>query len=879
MKDKNKNLSKNQISTWENIPKEKWKNLPKNPEITNKLKNLNYEEYQFTTLLKNIRLRGENYFKNKKENPTTNTDIDPYGSLINILADENLLRASARSLQKNKGSMTPGTTNSTADAISEDLYKDISQKIKTGLYEWQPIRRIMIPKPGKTEKRPLGLPDFCDKIVQKGITTILTAIYEPEFEYYDTNAGFRERKDPTHNIENIKSKANFSNYVIEGDIKGAYDNVKQSKLMEILNKKIKCKKFLKIIRQGLKAGTMHDNVFTDTFTGIPQGGIASPILFNIYMHEFDKFVVDELKNEINTINQSENKTQSQVNPDYECIRSQARRQKNRIENKSSISELLKRKSKVDFSIILEQISKLGMTDTVYNTNQLKEYLKEYKTLNLSDQELSVFREYQRTRTKGLKKLSDFTYAERSMIGKSNRRVHVARILKNQARNYFTKNPENTQQIQTEIKETRTEKFLDYKHQLMETTYRAKEENLKIQYYYQRYADDWTFWMKGSREDAKKIKLIIASFLKEKLNLELSIEKTKITNIHKEKAQFLGFEIYKQTNPLIRKTSKQSLIPQRFNNIQVHPDVQRLENRFKLKKFLIGGKPREIGFLTVLQDHEIITKYNQFMTGLCNYYIRTISYPSRLNRWIYILYFSCIKTIATKHRITVKEVINRYGYTDISVPDLDKNNIKATDLRIASSYTLNKEEKWSVLLNYKELMFIILQLRKNYQQQNQNNTFTQITIDFMKLNKFNTRTKFKETTCCSICGIGPPAQLVNHHIKPIKHSGGKFTGYRGFDKLVASLGRKQLTVCQPCHTYIHRGWYNGMSLDELYDVRLIAPEGIIKLTTPGMLKGVPKSQSSIREFDINKKNRTYFNALYNSFLKEKLNESKKNISKQ
>jgi hypothetical protein len=193
-----------------------------------------------------------------------------------------------------------------------------------------------------------------------------------------------------------------------------------------------------------------------------------------------------------------------------------------------------------------------------------------------------------------------------------------------------------------------------------------------------------------------VKELAAKFLKEKLGLTLSENKTKITDLYKNKANFLGFEIFYQRNKLNRKVNKGSeslaSITQRFGTMQFHPDVDRLEKRFILKKYMTkNGFPKEVGFLTALQDHEIIIKYNQFMLGLGNYYIRQIAYPSALCRWFYILYYSCIKTLATKHKTTVKDIIKTYGHLDLSNPTVNRLKPAATDLRIIANYK-KKQQK-------------------------------------------------------------------------------------------------------------------------------------------------------------------------------------------
>jgi Type II intron maturase len=346
-------------------------------------------------------------------------------------------------------------------------------------------------------------------------------------------------------------------------------------------------------------------------------------------------------------------------------------------------------------------------------------------------------------------------------------------------------------------------------------------------------------------------------------MTINPEKTRITNPRINKVFFLGFEIFYQRNPLIIKRSipaSPEPFTQRFTNLQVHPERDRIIKGFLEKKYIDKyGMSRGVGFLTVMTDQEIISKFNSFMIGIGNYYIRQISYPSRLNKFHYILYYCCIKTLAAKHKTTTKSIIKQYGYKDISIP-YKKGKTQATDLRICVKFSRDQKTLWRTLLNYKEFMYRIKTTKAQMKPPNY--------VDFNTLHKVNFRTAFKLVTACAVCGS--KEHLQNHHIKPLKHGGGKFKGFNGFDKLVAALGRKQIPVCRKCHKNIHDGLYYGMSLSDLYDVRIVAPENYIELPatenpTPVYGKSgeyIPKDQGIIICDD----NKTYYNQAFENYQK-------------
>jgi retron-type reverse transcriptase len=113
-------------------------------------------------------------------------------------------------------------------------------------------------------------------------------------EAANCNFGFRSYKSPHDALNKIYSQSQGANNAIEGDIKAAFDNVNPTTMIKILSKRISDKKFLKLIEEGFACGLIDKGKFEHTLLGTPQGGIASPILFNIYMHEFDQFVLNSI---------------------------------------------------------------------------------------------------------------------------------------------------------------------------------------------------------------------------------------------------------------------------------------------------------------------------------------------------------------------------------------------------------------------------------------------------------------------------------------------------------------------------------------------------------------------------------------------------------
>lgn len=217
-------------------------------------------------------------------------------------------------ISKNKRALIKGyEDDNIMKSFGVEKAKIIINKIKKGTYSFKPVKRTWISKPGKKTKRLLDIPTQSDRIVQEAIRAILEAIYEPVFEEHaeltnnlNNNYGFRPQKSCWTAITQIEQFSKFCNIAIEGYIVSAYNNVDHDILIKLLSRRIKDKAFLKLIKGMLKSGIMDRKHFKHSLNGTPQGGIVSPLLFNIYMFEFDKYVYEEIMKPI--IKENENKS-------------------------------------------------------------------------------------------------------------------------------------------------------------------------------------------------------------------------------------------------------------------------------------------------------------------------------------------------------------------------------------------------------------------------------------------------------------------------------------------------------------------------------------------------------------------------------------------
>jgi ubiquinol-cytochrome c reductase cytochrome b subunit len=236
----------------------------------------------------------ESLYKLNANNPkAVNTKVIHVIASVTTLS---LAYGTKKSTKKSKPrNMTLANEGKTLDEVGNPYLVNLSAKLKAGKFKFLPRRRIYTPKPGKTELRPLTIASPREKIVLKAMEFVLTGIYEPSF--LPTSHGFRPERGTHTALKMIDQVSQNANWFVEADISKCFDSIDPTILMKIICKRIDCAKTLALIRSALKAGYMVPDVpFAQTGdVGTPQGSVISPLFCNIYMHELDLFMEDQMQ--------------------------------------------------------------------------------------------------------------------------------------------------------------------------------------------------------------------------------------------------------------------------------------------------------------------------------------------------------------------------------------------------------------------------------------------------------------------------------------------------------------------------------------------------------------------------------------------------------
>jgi RNA-directed DNA polymerase len=222
-----------------------------------------------------------------------------FGRLLRLIADRTWLSEAARITLASKGSRTPGVDGIDKRKMEERLDAEleaIRYELLTGTYCPLPARRVYIPK-ANGKLRPLGIPCLRDRIVQRAMLMAMEPIWESDF--HTLSYGFRPARSVHHAIRTIRmqlqdgnaqNNATAGRWVIEGDLSSYFDTVHHRLLMKAVRKRISDQRFLRLLWRVVKAGCIDRGLFCAASEGVPQGGVISPLLSNIMLHEFDQWM-------------------------------------------------------------------------------------------------------------------------------------------------------------------------------------------------------------------------------------------------------------------------------------------------------------------------------------------------------------------------------------------------------------------------------------------------------------------------------------------------------------------------------------------------------------------------------------------------------------
>lgn len=190
-------------------------------------------------------------------------------------------------IYRNKGAMTPGVTEETADGMSLENIERIIQAVRHERYQWQPARRTyLLKKNGK--KRPLGIPVWGDKLLAEVMRMILDAYYDGTFSEH--SHGFRTNRGCHTALQDIYQTWKGTIWIIEGDIADCFGSLNHDLILAALAEHIQDGRFLNLVKKLLDAGYLEDWTWNKTLSGVPQGSILSPTLSNIFLQKLDRFV-------------------------------------------------------------------------------------------------------------------------------------------------------------------------------------------------------------------------------------------------------------------------------------------------------------------------------------------------------------------------------------------------------------------------------------------------------------------------------------------------------------------------------------------------------------------------------------------------------------
>nr|WP_295077068.1 reverse transcriptase domain-containing protein [uncultured Roseateles sp.] len=534
-----------------------------------------------------------------------------------MVNNQDLWFAAYAGIASNKGALTPGVSGDTLDGFSLRRVEKLIDAIRNGDYRPTPVRRIHIPKDRlnpKGKKRPLGIPSGDDKIVQGVMRMILESIYEPQFS--PCSHGFRPNRSCHSALDMVHAEWKSTTWVCEVDIKGFFDNINHDKLLEILRRRIDDEGFIRLVERFLRAGYMEDWKLSVTYSGTPQGGIISPILANIYLHELDEFMHKKME----AFNVGERRRE---NPRYQRLR----------------VEIYKRQMKI------KRAQAQLVQDDAGAVERLKEEIAVRKARHASLTVPWSNPEHERSR-------SQVRAAEISLKRLVARRESL---------------PAKIQLLQAEIALLRLEKQSLPSVDMQDSEYRRLR--------YIRYADDFLIGVVASKAEAKEIMSEVSAFVEGELKLEISAEKSRLGALE-DGCNFLGYELSHQKGGERR---VKAVVHVSDEDRKVHATKRVINGQIRLqpswKKLDRFVRERRYGALDQLRtpsvgkrtymlqqsEYEIVSQFNAELRGLANYYNRCPKYHLSTVEWLWQR--SLAKTLGAKWGVTSPTAFKRLRQMD------------------------------------------------------------------------------------------------------------------------------------------------------------------------------------------------------------------------
>lgn len=358
----------------------------------------------------------------------------------------------------------------------------------------------------------------------------------------------------------------------------------------------------------------------------------------------------------------------------------------------------------------------------------------------------------------------------------------------------------------------------------------------IRFTYIRYADDWILLTNAKRDIVLEIKEKCSEWLMKELGFQLDHDKTRITNLDKEKAKFVGFTIFRKKKRIIRKTSKKGIIFRQRSTVELTLgiDHDRVRNRLVAGKIMNEKlKPRSNTLYGLMKPVYIVKKYRQRLEGLVNYYYRILSYPTELSLYYYAYKFSCLKTLARRMNKSIKKITMTYGEEIKMEIEVKEFTLKGEKTRIERASfpkyraAMNRGKEMKNIRNNK--MYKRLATRKilGLTKTEKKDFLPSIKMEYclenpvpvadpFSMNEIavNLRSGYQMASHCCICGEpnSEHSPIEMHHVNHLRK--GKVSG---FSQLMKNLNRKTIPTCRPCHKKIHKGSYDGYKLRDLFDV--------------------------------------------------------------